>query len=137
MPERAGRGRARGAEAPAAAPADPQADPVSAVRKLPRGRVPTIGMRELVGALQRRRERRRAAALELQGALAQLTAGVERHLERVARLRSAVEAQGGDLRALRHCDSTMARMHAELRAAELSLAAACSRRAGTSGTQGC
>ena len=81
-------------------------------------------MRELVGALQRRRERRRAAAQELQAALARLTAGVERHLERIAQLRSAVEAQGGDLRALRHYDATMARLRAELRAAERSLAAA-------------
>ena len=110
MTEPAGRERARASGA--AAP------------MLPRGRVPTIGMRELVGALQRRRERRRAAALELRAALERLSAGVERHLERVAQLRSAVEAQGGDLRALRHYDTVMARLRAELRAAERSLAAA-------------
>jgi len=120
VPEPARRERVRDAQAPAS----PQADPGTAVRALPRGRVPTIGMRELVGALQRRRERRRAAAQELQAALARLTAGVERHLERIAQLRSAVEAQGGDLRALRHYDATMARLRAELRAAERSLAAA-------------
>jgi small-conductance mechanosensitive channel len=81
-------------------------------------------MRELVGALQRRRERRAAAAAELRTTLAQLSAGVERHLARIAELRSAVEAQGGDVSALRHYDSAMARLRAELRAAERSLAAA-------------
>jgi len=91
---------------------------------LPRGRVPAIGMRELVGALQRRRERRRAAAAELRTALTQLTSGIEQHLARVAQVRAAVEAQGGNLGALKHYDTVMARLRADLRAAERSLAAA-------------
>lgn len=91
---------------------------------LPRGRVPSVGMRELVAAVHRRRERRRESAAELHAALSQLAGAVERHLARIAQLRDAVEAQGGDLGVLQHYDTVMARLRAELRAAERSLAVA-------------
>lgn len=89
---------------------------------LPRGRVPTIGIRELVAALHRRRERRTAVAGELTEALTRLAASVEQHLERVQAVRDAIEAQGGDLSHLQHYDNLMARLRAELRQAERSLA---------------
>lgn len=108
------------AEATAPEPT-PQA---GALPNLPRGRIPTVGMREIVAALHRRRERRRASAAELSAALQHLSSSVERHLARVAELRAAVEAQGGDLSALEHYDTVMARLRAELRAAERSLAVA-------------
>lgn len=94
----------------------------SDIDNLPRGRVPSIGMRELVAALHRRRDRRRATAGELSHALQQLAGSVERHLERVGELRQAIEAQGGDLSHLQHYDNVMARLRAELRSAERSLA---------------
>lgn len=106
-----------GAAAPASlasAPANP----------LPAGRVPTVRMREIVAALHRRRERRRVAAAELQHALRHLADAVERHLARIAAVRDAVEAQGGDLRPLQYYDGFMARLRAELRSAERSLAEA-------------
>lgn len=81
-------------------------------------------MGELVAALHRRRDGRRQAAEGLRAALEHLAGGVERHLARIAELRAAVEAQGGDLSALQHYDSAMARLRAELRAAERSLAEA-------------
>ena len=89
---------------------------------LPRGRMPTVGIRELVAAIHRRRERRRASALDLQHALSGLASAVERHLSRIAELRSAVEAQGGSLDSLRYYDNVMAKLRAELRFAERSLA---------------
>ncbi len=89
---------------------------------LPRGRIPAIGMREIVASLHRRRERRRESAAELSHALEQLSSGVERHLARIAELRSAIEAHGGDLSQLQYYDTFMARLRAELRAAERSLA---------------
>jgi uncharacterized membrane protein YccC len=91
-------------------------------RELPRGRIPTVGMRELVAALHRRRERRRETAQDVRAAVERLAAAVERHQERIAQLRAAVEAQGGDLGALQHYDNAMARLRAELRAAERALA---------------
>ena len=101
--------------------------------ELPRGRVPHVGIREIVAAIHRRRERRRESAAELRHALGQLAAGVERHLERVAALRQAVETQGGDLRALEHYDSLMVRLRAELRSAERALAEAFHAAADTGG----
>jgi hypothetical protein len=92
------------------------------VEALPRGRIPTVGVREVVAALHRRRERRREAVEELTGALRQLSEGVQAHLARIATVREAVEAQGGDLSALQYYDNLMARLRAELRAAERSLA---------------
>ncbi len=89
---------------------------------LPRGRIPTVGVREMVAALHRRREGRRAVAAELREALGRLGGSVERHLQRIAALRQAVEAQGGDLTHLAHYDNLMARLRAELRSAERSLA---------------
>jgi len=89
---------------------------------LPRGRIPTIGMRELVAALHRRRERRTAAVAELTQALTNLGTSVEQHLKRVQAIRDAIEAQGGDLSHLQHYDNLMARLRAELRQAERSLA---------------
>jgi DNA-binding FadR family transcriptional regulator len=84
--------------------------------------MPRIGMSELVAALHRRRDGRRQAAQGLRAALDHLAAGVERHLARIAELRAAVEAQGGDLAALQHYDNAMARLRAELRSAERALA---------------
>jgi hypothetical protein len=78
----------------------------------------------LAAALERRRERRSRTLEDLRHALAGLGAAVERHIARVATLREAVAAQGGDLRVLKHYDSMMARLRAELRSAEESLAAA-------------
>ena len=89
---------------------------------LPKGRIPTVGVREIVAALHRRRERRREAVDELGGSLRRLEGGVQAHLARIARVREAIEAQGGDLSALQHYDNLMARLRAELRAAERSLA---------------
>lgn len=101
-----------------ASPAVPDRAPA----QLPRGRIPAIGMRELVAAVHRRRERRRQSAAELATGLRHLSASVEQHLARVAAVRQAIEAQGGDLSALKHYDSMMARLRAELRSAERSLA---------------
>jgi hypothetical protein len=93
--------------------------------------MPTVGMREIVAAIHRRRERRRESATELSHALASLSAGVERHLKRIEDLRAAVEAQGGDLAHLQYYDNVMARLRAELRTAEHSLAQAFSQAART------
>lgn len=79
-------------------------------------------MREIVAAIHRRRERRRGTAAELAHGIRQLAAAVEEHLGRVAAVRQAIEAQGGDLSALKHYDTMMARLRAELRSAERSLA---------------
>lgn len=117
--------RARGQdEAPAAQSGDyavPGEDTVPAP-VLPAGRIPTVGMREIVAALHRRRARRRDAVAELRHALERLAGGVERHLERVAQLKAAVEAQGGDLSSLQYYDNVMARLRGELRSAERALA---------------
>lgn len=91
---------------------------------LPRGRIPTVGVREILAALHRRREGRRESARQLQESLAALAAATERHLARIRELRDAVERQGGDLAALQHYDGVMARLRAELRAAERGLAEA-------------
>ena len=99
---------------------------------LPRGRMPAVGLREIVAALHRRRERRREAVGELSSALGRLSGRVEEHLSRIARLREAIETQGGDLKALQFYDGLMARLRAELRAAERSLAGAFSQAAETS-----
>lgn len=94
----------------------------AATRELPRGRLPAVGMRELVAAIHRRREHRRNAATELASGLQRLAASVEQHLARVTEVRQAIEAQGGDLSALKHYDTMMARLRAELRSAERSIA---------------
>lgn len=111
---------------------EPGADHVGrrSLDALPRGRMPSVGIREILAALHRRRERRRESAAGLQEALAALGAATERHLARIRELRDAVEAQGGDLAALQHYDSVMARLRAELRAAETGLAEAFHRAAG-------
>jgi chromosome segregation ATPase len=89
---------------------------------LPSGRIPTVGMREIVAALHRRRARRRETVTEMRHALEQLSSGVERHLARMAQLKEAVEAQGGDLSSLQYYDNVMARLRGELRSAERALA---------------
>jgi hypothetical protein len=89
---------------------------------LPAGRIPTVGMREIVGALHRRRQRRRAAVVEITAAIEQLKNSIQQHLGRIADVKAAVEAQGGDLSPLQHYDNLMARLRAELRSAERSLA---------------
>lgn len=108
--------------ATALAPAAETSPVQEPARELPRGRIPTIGMREMVAAIHRRRERRRSSAAELANGLQQLANSVARHLARVAAVRQAIEAQGGDLSALQHYDTMMARLRAELRSAERSLA---------------
>jgi small-conductance mechanosensitive channel len=113
-----------GAPSPAA-PAQPTAAlPVHQGGILPRGRIPTVGVREIVAAIHRRRERRRESAAELSVAIGQLGSAVEQHLARIAELRQVVEKQGGDLSQLQFYDNAMARLRAELRAAERSLAEA-------------
>ena len=92
--------------------------------ELPPGRMPAIGMSQLVAALHRRRTRRREAVAELTRALGSLRDQVELHLERIAGLRAAVEAQGGDISQLQVYDNVMARLRAELATAERAMAAA-------------
>lgn len=92
--------------------------------ELPPGRMPAIGMSQLVAAIHRRRTRRREAAGELSHALAKLRDRVEQHIERIASVRAAIEAQGGDLAHLQVYDNAMARLRAELHNAERSLAEA-------------
>ena len=92
--------------------------------ELPPGRMPAVGMSQLVAAIHRRRSRRREAAGELTQALAKLRERVELHIDRIAAVRAAVEAQGGDLSHLQVYDSAMARLRAELHTAERSLAEA-------------
>jgi len=94
------------------------------VTELPPGRMPAIGMSQLVAALHRRRTRRREAVAELTTALGNLRDQVEVHLERIAGLRAAVEAQGGDISQLQVYDNVMARLRAELATAERAMAAA-------------
>ena len=91
---------------------------------LPAGRIPTVGIREIVAALHRRRARRRESANELRHALGVLSGSVEKHLARIAELRSAVEARGGNLESLQYYDNVMARLRNELRSAERALAEA-------------
>ncbi|MEK6610183.1 MAG: hypothetical protein AABZ35_04610 [Gemmatimonadota bacterium] len=110
--------RAAGQEA-AAAVAAPN-DEAPAI--LPSGRIPAVGMREIVAALHRRRARRRESANGLRHALGLLADSVDRHLERIAELRAAVEAQGGDLESLQYYDNVMAKLRNELRSAERALA---------------
>jgi methyl-accepting chemotaxis protein len=86
--------------------------------------MPAVGLREIVAAIHHRRDRRRASAAELAKALTQLAERVEQHVAKIADVRAAVEAQGGDLSHLQHYDNVMARLRAELRAAERSLASA-------------
>lgn len=94
----------------------------AALAALPRGRIPTVGMREILAALHRRRERRQESARSLQEALSALSIAAERHLARIEEVRQAIEAQGGDLSALQHYDNLMARLRAELRSAEREMA---------------
>jgi len=102
----------------------PGAHAQDALARLPRGRIPTVGVRELLASLHRRRERRRESVRALQDAVAALRDAADRHVARVRQLREAVEAQGGDLSVLQHYDNLMARLRAELRAAEQGLAEA-------------
>ena len=102
--------------------AGPDADPLGRLARLPRGRIPTVGIREIVAALHRRRERRRESVKGIQEAFTALATATERHLARIQQLKDAVEAQGGDLAPLQHYDDLMARLRAELRAAEKGLA---------------
>lgn len=94
------------------------------IASLPRGRIPTVGIREILAALHRRRERRSESVKGLQEALAALSVAAERHLARIQQIRNAIEAQGGDLSVLAHYDNLMARLRAELRAAERDMAEA-------------
>jgi hypothetical protein len=54
-----------------------------------------VGLAQVLGALARRRERRREAVAELGGAVTALAQAVERHTARVTELRRAIEARGG------------------------------------------
>ena len=95
---------------------------LAGARPLPTGRLPTIGVGEIVAALHRRRERRRVAVADLKDALLHLDDAVRRHLKRIAAVRAVVEAQGGSLAHLQHYDGMMARLRAELRQAEKAMA---------------
>jgi hypothetical protein len=55
-----------------------------------------VGLAQVLGALARRRERRREAVAELGGAVIALAQAVERHTARVAELRRAIEARSAD-----------------------------------------
>ena len=114
----------------AAAGPPPDTDTPGGLATLPRGRIPTIGVREILAAMHRRRERRRESVQGIREALQVLASATERHLTRIRELRTAVEAQGGDLGALQHYDNVMARLRAELRAAERGLADAFRQAAG-------
>jgi hypothetical protein len=81
-----------------------------------------VGLAQVLGALARRRERRREAVAELGGAVTALAQAVERHAARVAEVRRAVEARGGDPAPLRDYDEFLARLRSELGSAERSLA---------------
>lgn len=105
-------------------PPDPRPQERNPLATLPRGRMPTVGVREILAALHRRREGRKAAVEGMREALATLTAAADRHLARIQEVRNAIEAQGGDLTALAHYDNLMARLRAELRAAERDMAEA-------------
>lgn len=94
------------------------------MKDLPAGRMPSVGMRELVAAIHRRRTRRREAAAELGRALKELARSVEEHMQRIAQVRDAIQKQGGDLANLKVYDNTMAQLRAQLRAAERAMAEA-------------
>lgn len=83
-----------------------------------------VTVSDLATALNRRRERRQRMLAMMGDALRSLAEASERHLAHVASVRAAVEAQGGDLSALRFYDSLMARFRAELRTAERTMAEA-------------
>lgn len=106
-----------------------ESDAVIATR-LQQGRValappvdmPEVELGAVVSALNRRRTRNRRAMEELKQAVRSLSEAVSRHEKRVDRLASAAEAHGGDLNSLRPYDPAMARLRAELRTTERSLA---------------
>lgn len=81
-----------------------------------------IDLPDLATALNRRRERRLRALAAMREALHGLGASADRHAQRVAALRAAVEVHGADLNKLRYYDNVMARFRAELRMAERSMA---------------
>lgn len=82
----------------------------------------SVTVADLATAINRRRERRQRMLTMMREALRGLTDSAERHRSRVAELRTTVEAQGGDLTALRYYDNLMARFRAELRSAERMMA---------------
>jgi len=82
----------------------------------------SVTVADLATAINRRRERRQRMLATMREALRGLTEAAERHRTRVAELRAAVEAHGGDLASLRYYDNLMARFRAELRSAERMMA---------------
>lgn len=82
----------------------------------------SVTVADLATAINRRRERRQRMLATMRAALRGLTEAAERHRTRVAELRTAVEANGGDLASLRYYDNLMARFRAELRSAERMMA---------------
>lgn len=93
----------------------------------------SVSVADLATALNRRRERRQRVLTLMRDALRGISEATERHVAKVAALRSAVEAQGGDLSALRFYDNLMARFRMELRAAERNMAEVYRSAAGSAG----
>lgn len=93
----------------------------------------SVSVADLATALNRRRERRQRVLTLMRDALRGISEASERHVAKVAALRSAVEAQGGDLSTLRYYDNLMARFRMELRAAERSMAEVYRSAAGSAG----
>lgn len=81
-----------------------------------------VDIPDLATALNRRRERRLRVLAAMGEALRGLAATADRHTQRVAALRGAVEVHGADLNKLRYYDTLMARFRAELRTAERRMA---------------
>jgi hypothetical protein len=96
---------------------------------------PQIGLPQVLGALARRREHRRAAVAELRGAVVALARAVERHAARVDELRRALQARGGDPAALRSYDEFLARLRADVTAAGRSVAEGFEGAAGAAGSR--
>lgn len=93
----------------------------------------SVSVADLATALNRRRERRQRVLALMRDALRALSEAAERHVAKVAALRSAAEAQGGDLSSLRFYDNLMARFRMELRAAERNMAEVYRSAAGSAG----
>jgi hypothetical protein len=79
-------------------PQDRSEPPARGYATLPPGRLPEIGILELVGALQQRHERRVHSLADLRATLAQLEARIEAHAARVARVHAALAARRASLR---------------------------------------
>jgi hypothetical protein len=93
----------------------------------------SVSVADLATALNRRRERRQRILALMRDALSGIAAATDRHVAKVAELRSAAEAQGGDLSTLKYYDNLMARFRMELRTAERTMADVYRSAAGSAG----